>query len=80
MSFPLCFRIEIVIGWLVGVRGCSFVLSTNSTFLSEQTSTSHQPPAKRTGWVSRDHGVHEWLVPPLVLVDLLAKDCNQNLI
>lgn len=30
--------------------------------------------------VSRDHGVHEWLVPPLVLVDLLAKDCNQNLI
>jgi hypothetical protein len=22
----------------------------NNTFLSEQTSTSHQPPAKRTGW------------------------------
>jgi hypothetical protein len=22
----------------------------NGTFLSEQTSTSHQPPAKRTGW------------------------------
>jgi hypothetical protein len=24
---------------------------TNSTFLSEQIITSHQPPAKRTGWV-----------------------------
>jgi hypothetical protein len=24
----------------------------NSTFLSEQISTSHQPPAKRTGWLS----------------------------
>jgi hypothetical protein len=23
----------------------------NSTFLSEQTSTSHQPPAKRTGYM-----------------------------
>jgi hypothetical protein len=23
--------------------------SANNTFLSEQTSTSHQPPAKRTG-------------------------------
>jgi hypothetical protein len=23
----------------------------NSTFLSEQISTSHQPPAKRTGWI-----------------------------
>jgi hypothetical protein len=24
--------------------------SASSTFLSEQISTSHQPPAKRTGW------------------------------
>jgi hypothetical protein len=24
--------------------------SASSTFLSEHTSTSHQPPAKRTGW------------------------------
>jgi hypothetical protein len=24
--------------------------SVSNTFLSEQTSTSHQPPAKRTGW------------------------------
>jgi hypothetical protein len=24
--------------------------SVNSIFLSEQTSTSHHPPAKRTGW------------------------------
>jgi hypothetical protein len=46
---------------------CSFGLSVTSTFLSEQTShqqsanntffsqqisTSHQPPAKRTGWIS----------------------------
>jgi hypothetical protein len=26
--------------------------SDNSAFLSEQISTSHQPPAKRTGWGS----------------------------
>jgi hypothetical protein len=26
--------------------------SASSTFLSEQISTSHQPPAKRTGWIS----------------------------
>jgi hypothetical protein len=34
------------------------------TFLSEQTSTSHQPPAKRTGWwyflflFNKSHGSH----------------------
>jgi hypothetical protein len=27
----------------------------NSTFLSEQSSTSHQPPAKRTGYSFLDH-------------------------
>jgi hypothetical protein len=28
----------------------------SSTFLSEQTSTSHQPPAKRTGWMGLGGG------------------------
>jgi hypothetical protein len=28
--------------------------SASSTFLSEQISTSHQPPAKRTGYISQN--------------------------
>jgi hypothetical protein len=36
----------------------------SSTFLSEQTSTTHQPPAKRTGW--------------LALIDLPNKKCIPN--
>jgi hypothetical protein len=27
----------------------------SSTFLSKQTSTSHQPPAKRTGWFHKEN-------------------------
>jgi hypothetical protein len=29
--------------------------SASSTFLSEQISTSHQPPAKRTGYTDNTH-------------------------
>jgi hypothetical protein len=42
----------------------------NSTFLSEQTSTSHQPPAKRTGWGSVKSS-DRWAMP-FVLVILEA--------
>jgi hypothetical protein len=31
----------------------SYQQPANGTFLSEQISTSHQPSAKRTGWLSR---------------------------
>jgi hypothetical protein len=46
--------------WLISHQPAVLFLSeqishqqqANSTFLSQQISTSHQPPAKRTGWMS----------------------------
>jgi hypothetical protein len=46
----------------------------SSTFLSQQISTSHQPPAKRTGWLFGRQGSAE-----IKLISEKCKLCTQTL-
>jgi hypothetical protein len=51
----------------------------SNTFLSEQTSTSHQPPAKRTGCKLSSLSVREFFWAnafPVELVGIAQADCN----
>jgi hypothetical protein len=39
----------------------SYLQPANSTFLSQQISTSHQPPAKQTGWIAVYRKPARWI-------------------